>query len=202
MSDPRLSHRWTILLVILVSLALLGCPKPEPPAEQPPPTTETAPPPPRCETGDTSLGRPLICVGDDLQADRPVAQVWDVEEDPAKTGRPDAERRSTTPVTVRWLTKQPANLVVTFDNTNCVAQTNATCDGNGECTATIKTINWRNVKERRGGSGAMEGKYVQCTYRMTIGAESAAAGGTLDVNPCCWPPQPPPPAAGTTERAQ
>lgn len=180
MSDASLARKWALLLVILASFVIAGCPRREEPAPQEPVPQEEPPPPqpapPRC-VPDTSLGKPVICVGDGLVPDRTPARVWDVEEDPAKKDLQDPwqRRNNNAPVMVRWISQTELPLGITFTDTKCVENMKATCDGKGECTVKVKKINW---------GSSPKGKSIRCTYTLS-GASNGQ--GDLDVNPCCWP---------------
>jgi hypothetical protein len=179
----RLS-RSALLLVILV---LVTCTR----ESQPPPAeterqpavqaqSDTQPLPPEwvveaCSSGNKSKNKPIICVDDKTLLPEPAsARVWDVEKE-----RGTQEARTSRPVKIRWIAKDTIDLRIKFKDETCVTNAAVKCDGQGECTATLKSIDWEKVPKDAEGK-----QYLPCKYELST--PSADPDGELIVNPCCW----------------
>lgn len=180
MWDSRMPR---IFILVVLCLVGMGCNKSDDVATtqsvaETTATTATvapAPPPPPppaeevCTSGNTSKGKPIICVANDAKPDPASKKAWDVEK--KKDGQP-----SSTKVTVLWLAKdETADMKVTFKDTTCVDKVEADCkkDG-GECTTKLKKVTAETT----------------CSYTIRLYDPATATGyteetGDLIVNPCC-----------------
>ena len=175
MWDSRLSRPVSILIALLCLSLLTSCPK----------DLEPAPTPPTnyaqdvvCTEGNKSKNKPQICV-DNMGIPNPLAiESWDYESD--GQGKKTQQR-----VKVTWFaSRSDADLKIKFDDERCVKRGDVKCKKNGgECTATIRAIDWEKVEP---GKPKAE-KTLNCGYKTTITLDGKTIDpdGDLIVNPCC-----------------